>query len=79
MRVLAYADFACEDTEFDIAKSSNKPRPQFGLCWVSTSRDGLQCLTALVALSGANKSLKGTKEGRKLGPLALAESVVKEE
>lgn len=48
MGVLSYAYFACEDTEFDIAKSSNKPSPEFGLCWASTSRDGLQCFTAPV-------------------------------
>lgn len=46
MGVLAYAYFACEDTEFDIAKSSNKPSPEFGRCRVSTSRDALQCFTA---------------------------------
>lgn len=66
-------------SEFDIAKSSNKLRPEHGLCWVSTRRGGLVSLTALVALSGANKSLKETKEGRKLGPLSLVESMVKEE
>lgn len=37
MGVLVYAYFVCEDSEFDIAKSSNKPSPEFDLCWVSTS------------------------------------------
>jgi len=48
MGVLAYAYFAREDTEFDIVKSSNKPSPEFSLCWVSPSRDGLQGFTAPV-------------------------------